>query len=180
MIYAEQKPRIATIAAQINTCGEGRAVLGRTTELLSQGYDRLPDITSSDGSIFSFNEDGARASAKSLLDQANDYAQRVYASIPSGNLDAPLAPAIKNQVAAALQSALRALSTVETAAEVDYWDYFGSLSEVLSDVGSAAGSVTAPISSGLLTLIWTAIKGAWPLLLVVALLLYLYGRARSS
>lgn len=180
MIYAEQKPKIATIAAQITNCGEGRAVLGRAAELLSQGYDRLPDVTSSDGSIFSFNEDGARASAKSLLDQANDYAQRVYGSIPSSNLDAPLAPALKNQVAAALQSALRALSTVEEVANVDYWDFFGSLTEVLGNVGSAAGSVTAPISSGIFTLLWTAIKGAWPLLLVGAVLIYVYGKARSS
>lgn len=180
MIYAEQKPKIATIAAQITTCGEGRALLGRTSEILAQGYDRLPDITSSDGSIFSLNEDGARASAKSLLDQANDYAQRVYREIPSSDLGAPLSPILKNQVAAALQSALRALSTVETVAEVDYWDFFGSLTEVLGTVGSAAGSVTAPISSGIFTLIWTAIKGAWPLLLVGAVLVFLYGKARSS
>jgi len=180
MIYAEQKPRIATMAAQITTCGEGRAVLGRASEILSQGYDRLPDITSSDGSIFSLNDDGARASAKSLLDQANDYAQRVYWAIPSGNLNAPLDATLKNQVAAALQSALRALSTVETVAAYDYWDFGEALSTVLGTVGSTAGSVTAPVASGILTLIWTAIKGAWPLLVVVAVLLYVYGKARSS
>lgn len=174
-LYVEKKARVATIAAQISTVGEGRAVLGEAARLLSQGYDRLGDIPAG----FT-DESSARESARSLLDQANDYAQRIYNSIPPVNLDTSLDPTLKNQVAAALQSALRALSTVETVADETYWDFGASLSQVLSGVGSAAGSVTSPISSGILSLVWTAIKGAWPLLVVGGILIYVYGRAKSQ
>lgn len=101
------------VIAAIATVGQGRAALGEAARLLNQGYGRLGDIPTMGGT---------RDEARSLLDQGNEYAQRIYRSLS----DAPSAQSqqldltLRRQVQAALKGAASSLKLVEESAGMKY------------------------------------------------------------
>jgi hypothetical protein len=135
---------IAEMALDIRSADQARALLGECARLLRQGYDRLDEIPSS-----FWDSANARASAQSLLDQANSYAQKIYATIPASGGFAVDAT-IRSQVAAAMKSTWRALRMVEVSAEETYWDFMGSMRTVFGGAGSSIGTaISAPLAAAL-------------------------------
>lgn len=155
---------IAEVAAQVHTVGQARAALGQTTELLADGYTKLDAITGSD------NRDAARE----LLDQANDYAQRVYADLPSDNLDAEIDVTTALRVGGAFGTSRRALRRIEEAANTTYWDYVGALNQTLTSVGSAAGDAVQSVTNAVAAGGAAFVLSAWPTLLLAAAGVALY------
>ena len=180
---------IAKVAASVKTVGQARAVIGKSTELLHDGYDKLDALPS--GTVGGFlagagDSDDVRAAAKSLLDQANAYCGKVYAKLSSDD-DAQtnvIDPLTAGQVGACLATSQSALKSVEEAAAVDYWDYFGALTEVLQTVGEAAGHVIAKTAAAVASGGFALFKAAWWVFLllglVIGLLLYLRFRPRRA
>jgi hypothetical protein len=148
---------IAAVAAEVHTVGEARATLGATTTMLADAYGRLGDITGAD------NRDAARE----LLDQANDYAARVYAELPSDNLGQAIDATTALRVGGAFGTARRALRRVEDAADTVYWDYVGALHEALAAAGGAAGDAVQSVTNAVAAGGAAFIASAWPTLLLV-------------
>lgn len=190
---------IAKVASQVKTVGQARAVIGKSTELLADGYTKLPDTPtgSTDSFLFKYTPLGffaddtgtadsanVRKAAQDLLDQANAYCKKVYDALPSddasqGNVVDVLTA---RQIGACLASSQSALKSVEEAAATEYWDYFAALSEVLKAVGEAAGHIIAKTAAAVAGGLGAMIKAAWWVFLilglVVGLLLYLRFRKR--
>jgi len=158
---------IAAVAAEVRTVGDARATLGKTAELLNDAYGRLPDITGAD------NRDAAR----DLLDEANDYAQRVYADLPTEDLDAAIDASTALRVGGAFGTTRRALRRIEEAANTTYWDYAGALHETLTTAGTAAGDAVQSVTNAVAAGGAAFIASAWPTLLLVgaAVAFYIWG-----
>ncbi len=178
---------IAKVSAQVKTVGQARAVIGKATELLSEGYDKLDDVPSNTVLGFITGADvDVRATSKSLLDEANAYCKKIYDAQPqdddsqSNTLDIKTA----RQVGACLATSQAALKSVEDAANTEYWDFFGALTDVLKTVGEAAGHVIAKTAAAVAAGGGALFKAAWWVFLllglVVALLLYLRFRPRRA
>jgi hypothetical protein len=178
---------IAKVSARIKTVGQARACIGKATDLLSEGYDKLPDTPS--GTVLGFfagagDSDDVRKAAQSLLDQANAYCKKIYDKLPSDDdsqtnvVDVLTA----GQVGAALATSQSALKSVEQAAAEDYWDFFAALTEVLEAVGEAAGHVIAKTAAAAGAGLGALIKAAWWVFLILALVigLLLYLRFRPT
>jgi hypothetical protein len=178
---------IAKVASQVKTVGQARAVIGKSTTLLADGYTKLPSLPS--GTLLgdltgAGDSDDVQKSAQLLLDQANAYCAKVYGTLAAdddsqGNVIGPLTA---RQVGACLATSQGALKSVEEAADTDYWDFFAALSEVLQTVGEAAGHVIAKTAAAVAGGLGAMFKAAWWVFLilglVVGLLLYLRFRRR--
>jgi hypothetical protein len=158
---------IAAVAADVHTVGQARATLGRTSELLADAYTRLPDITGAD------NRDAARE----LLDQANDYAQRVYGELPNADADQAIDATTALRVGGAFGTTRRALRRVEEAADQTYWDYAGALRDTLTMAGSAAGDAVQSVTNAVAAGGAAFLASAWPTVLLIgaAVALYIFG-----
>jgi hypothetical protein len=133
----------ARLQQLIQTVPAAQVALGKTAEILRQGYDLLPNIKTTAG---------LRDQTRSTLDQANNYAQRVYRELPSGALDATS----QAKVIEAVQEAQSALTLVEEATQVRL-DLIAGIAEALGHttsvlgriVGAGAGGLGKGIASGL-------------------------------
>jgi hypothetical protein len=178
---------IAKVAAGVKTVGQARAVIGKATTLLADGYTKLPQTPS--GTILgdltgAGDDDNVRKASQVLLDQANAYCQKIYAKLPTDDdsqsnvVDVLTA----RQVGACLATSQVALKSVEDAADTDYWDFFAALTQVLTTVGEAAGNVIAKTAAAAASGFGAMFKAAWWVFLilglVIGLLLYLRFRRR--
>lgn len=151
--------RIARIAATIHTVAQARAVLGKTASILHEAYGRTDEITGADN----------RAAAIDLLDEANAYAQKVYADLPSDGAHQQdvVSAVMAARVGGALGTAERAIRRVEDAANAVYWDYFGALEQTLEAVGGGIGKGIQSVTNAAAGGAWALIKAAWPTMLIV-------------
>lgn len=125
---------LEAIAAGINTVGQARAVLGEAARLLREAFSKIEDVPGGDD---------VREAVKSLLNSANNYAQKIYGGL-SSNADEqadPISQQTRLQVAAALQSAEAGLANVEESLGESYWDFPAAMRIVLSGVGAGLGEV---------------------------------------
>ncbi len=178
---------IQTVADSVSTVGQARAILGAESEQLKVGYNLLSSIGHDGGILDTWTPLGtvsditsgeARNAARDLLDQANAYAQGIYATLPKEADDWPLDDSWRKRVAAATLTGLTAVNQVqEVARELrpNYSEeYLAALSSSIGTVTKTIGNAVAAVASGI---------GFWPLLgaLVVALaLVYVYSRAKST
>ena len=180
---------IAKVAARVKTVGQARAVIGKSTTLLSEGYDKLSALPS--GTLGGFlssagDSDDVRAAAKSLLDEANAYCTKVYAKLPDDDASQSnvIDPLTARQVGACLATSQSALKSVEEAANTDYWDFFAALTDVLVAVGEAAGHALAKTAAAVAAGGGALFKAAWWVFLIIGLvvgvLLYLRFRPRRA
>lgn len=167
MAKTDTMAAIAAIAIQVQTVGQARAVLGKATELLANGYARLGDLPG----------DVAEA-AQDLLDGSNAYAGGIYAMLPTADAaqGQQLAAAMAGRVGAALETSRKALRQVEEDADADYWDFLGALQEVLQAVGGAAGDAVQGVVNAAAAGAGAFIKNSWgALILIGALALLVLG-----
>lgn len=174
------KAQLADISAKASTVALGRALIGNATTVLASGYAQLGDVTSLAG---------LQAQAKSLLDQCNTYAARIYAGMPADDASQGNALTLTQrlQVAEVVRECSEATAGVIDATSIEFisWDDFvAGFKTVAETVGAAAGKALALGGKGALTLIWAFVRSAWPVLLVVlavvVLLLYLQKRGLSA
>lgn len=160
--------KLAEVASQIRDVATARACLGRASTILSNGYVQLEDVTG-----FAGADDAARG----YLDQSRAYAERIYAGLPTddGRQRDALTAKQQLQVAEALRGAQNALDAVTEATGVEF-DFVAGLMEVVRAVGGAAGNVANQAAQSLLVLIWSFVRGAWWVLLLVAVAVYVVRR----
>jgi hypothetical protein len=170
-IFGDKHSRLELIASQIDTSGEARAVIGAATKQLQKGYELLADLPGGNDD----DGDNVRGAARSLLDQANEYAGRIYGQFPALTLSAPISETQRLHVANILRSSLRAVDLVADAAKVDYWDFTGAIEAVL---GSTVSPLLDAGKQGLFAVVLAALKSLWPVLLVLAILLVIAARVR--
>jgi hypothetical protein len=101
------------LLAAIQTNAQARHVLGIVATRLNQGYQAAETFPFSASHNFPGGAD-AKGAAIDLLNQANGYAQKVYATIPDDN--APVSPQIRQTVGIAVKNALKAVQRVSSAA----------------------------------------------------------------
>ena len=180
---------IAKVAASVKTVGQARAVIGKSTEFLHDAYEKLDELPS--GTIGGFlsgagDSDDVRKAARSLLDQANAYCGKVYAKLPDdeGSQGNVIDPLTAGQVGLCLAQSQSALKSVEEAADTEYWDFFGALTEVLKTVGEVTGHIIAKTAAAVAGGGFALFKAAWWVFLliglVVGLLLYFRFRPRKA
>lgn len=176
---------IASVAATVQTVGQGRAVLGKVAELLKQAYGLVDTIGGADHPLTSntlgiLATSETRDAAKSRIDVVNAYAGGVFALLPADDARQTdlLTTRQSGQIALCMRQAQDALKDIEEAAGVDYWD----LSQIFSDT---VASVAGRVGGGLQAVTNAAAAGgaalfssAWPLALGAVVLLggYLFFR----
>jgi hypothetical protein len=158
---------IAGVAASIRNVAEGRAALGKASELLQDGYSRLGLLPDS-----LFDSADVRAAGLSLLDSTNNYAQKVYAEV---NYEGPdigaqaLDTVQALKVGGVLEMSRKALRRVEEAAKETYWDFTAALKEVIQAVAEGAKVTIETVAKGAMAASSALLVGFWPWLLVLAL-----------
>lgn len=171
------KAQLADLSAKISTVGQARAAIGHATDVLSQGYGQLANVT---------DLAGLDDAAKSLLDQSNAYATKVYGMLETDDASQTRALTLTERLRAAevVRECSEATASVIDATKVEFlsWDDFvtGFLT-VVSAVGGAAGAVLELGGKGIAVLVWSFVRQAWPVLVavVVVLVLLLYVRRRG-
>ncbi len=153
------------ILAAMQTNAQARHVLGIVSTRLQQGYQAAETFPFSASHSFPGGSD-AKSAAIDLLNQANTYAQRVYATIPD-NTDSVSAKTRKT-VGIAVKNALRATKLVSSAANNLNQSLLQDLVDYLQ--GKAKNSLGFDIPK---PIIWSvvAVGGALTLFIVVRLLL---------
>lgn len=101
------------LLAAMQTNAQARHVLGIVAARLQQGYAAAETFPFSASHNLPGGAD-AKGAAIDLLNQANTYAQKVYATIPDDS--APVSPQTRTTVGIAVKNALRAVKVVSTAA----------------------------------------------------------------
>lgn len=181
------RAEIQTVADKITTIGQARLALGIEAEQLRTGYDLLVSIGTNGGILHDYTPFGtvedvtsgqARDAARDILDQANAYAQGIYATLPKEADNWMLDDKWRGRVAAALLTGLTAVNAVqELASELrpNYSEeYFAALSTSIGSVTGAIGNAVASVASGIGLL---PILGA---LAVVLLIVYISTRGKVS
>lgn len=170
MAATDTKVAIAKVAAQVQTIGQARAVLGETTRILREGYARLDEITSLAD---------LRATARSYLDQVNAYAQRIYSTWNDDPdlQDEDISLVNITRVATCLEQARIAVREVEAIAETDYWDFVGALTEVLKRVTKEVVKLI-PATTGFLA---AMLAGLWPIIIlgIIGLVAFAWARKKT-
>jgi hypothetical protein len=124
--YAERiakKEPYATFVNWVRTAGDARVALGKAAEYFRRGYQAADDVSTLAG---------ARSQAKSLLDQGNKYAMKVYAELPPGT-NTILDIQTRVKVAEALKEAVSDLKSVNELLDIKL-DLGGALSESFETV----------------------------------------------
>ena len=162
---------IQTVANSVTTVGQARAVLGAESIQLKEGYSLIEQI-GGPGST------DARQAASDLLDQANAYAQGIYATLPKEADSWVLDESWRRRVAGAMLTGFAAVDRVaEEVKELspDYAaEYLAALRESIGGVTSAIGTVVATVASGI---------GFWPIAIAVGVILvaiYVSSRGRAA
>ncbi len=173
MASTDTKLAIAKIASSVQTIGQARAALGATTRVLSDGYAKLDSLTS---------VAGVRDSARSLLDQNNAYAARIYATWNDDPelQDEDISILKCTQVAACLEMARSNVRLIEDIAKEDLWSFASILEEAIKAV-AAAGNGLAQIIKIPLAFGAGMLQGLWPILLVVGFgfIIFFWARGRA-
>ncbi len=161
------KAQLASISSKISTVGQARAAIGHATAVLHEGYVQLSEVT---------DLAGLADQARSNLDAAQAYAQKVYADLESDDASQARALTLKERLRAAevVRECAETKADVIDAAKIEAfsWDDFvqGFLT-VVEAVGAAAGDVAQTAAKGVIVLLWAFIRSAWLALLLVALAL---------
>jgi hypothetical protein len=126
----------------IQTQNQARGALGDLTEDLHSVYEDVPNIDALVGNS------QLQASAYSLLDGINNYAQKVYGGLDES--DAPITSTQKKQMKELAKEVTDARKMIgQTIADVS-WSFPDLIVESLTDAGNLAGKVinTATESAG--------------------------------
>lgn len=164
---------MARLASKVQTVGQARAVLGKTAELLRDGYSKLDTLT---------NLGGLRDGYRDSLDIANAYAQGVYA-IYSGATpdlyDEEISIQNAARVGLSLERARKILVEIEDAAEVQWWDIVAILQEALNAVQSAITWTAGTLAKTAAAVAAPIVSTFWPWLLAIAVGLFFYFRFKG-
>lgn len=123
-------PSDVALLARMQTNRQARAVLGVVAQYLRQGYEVANTVPSFISPI-----DGTKMAAsamRGLLDQTNNYGQRVYKAIPDD--DAPVSDLNRKKVGLTLQQARENLLMVSTEANNLNTGLTGALLELFNDM----------------------------------------------
>lgn len=166
---------IALLAAKVQTVGQARAVLGKVSELLRDGYEKVDSVTSLAG---------LRDEYRRQLDIVNAYAQGVYAVFAGATPDL-FDEEISYQNAArtglAMERARKLLTDIETDADTSWWDITEILRAALEAAGKAIALTLETAAKAAAAAGPALIAGLWPLLLVAGLVIYVvYFRKRGD
>lgn len=129
MAKAALSAQDAALIARIRTNRQARAALGIVAQYLRQGYDIAKTVPS-----FISPVDGTKMAAaqmRSTLDQDNNYARRVYATIPDD--DAPVSDLVRQKIGLVLAQTRSTLAIVSTEANDLNRGLTGSLMDLIND-----------------------------------------------
>lgn len=177
MAKSDNALTIAGVAAKCESIGQARAALGKCADLLREGYEKLPDVTSIAD---------VRQAASDLLDVVNAYAQGIYATLPADDASQsqPVDFKTGQRVALALAQSQDGLKSVEDAASQDFWDIAAILTAAIEQAAKWLGSGVQKITNAAGRGLWAFLAEAWPTVLIVAVgvavfLWWRYFRRRS-
>jgi hypothetical protein len=179
--------RIAAVAAQVQTIGQARAVLGETAKVLREAYGRLDEVHNVGGSVGDLlladwlRSGGLRDEFRSSLDIANAYAQGIYTIFAGATpdlYDEEISVQNARRVGAALERAREILRDIEDEAGREWWNFAELLTVALETVGKALATGVGAVARGAAAVTGAVWQGFWPYILVggVVLLAYLFRR----
>jgi hypothetical protein len=151
---------IASVAAQVSTIGQARAVLGTVSSTLQDGYTKLPQISTTAG---------LRDAAQSRLDVVNNFAQRVYAiwNDDPQLQDEEISAVNATKVGICMAQASDALKDIEDAASQEFWNFTDLLNDSLAAAGSLGGNAVQSVTNAIAAGGAAFVTAAWPTLLIV-------------
>jgi hypothetical protein len=159
--------RLAAASSGIATLSDARQTLGKAAELLHTAYDALANaslyVLDAGGVDESDDTVTLRAAEKSLLDQANAYAQKIYGLVNIG--DGPIDQHTQEQVVAALKLAKEAFEHVQSdladpSLQIDFTSVvMASVDLATSGVTTIAKAVGAGAAQAFVSLWYIAIPG---------------------
>jgi lipid-A-disaccharide synthase-like uncharacterized protein len=159
---------ISALAAKVQNIGQARVVLGATADLIRQGYDRLPDISSLAGLRDQFADSLGRVNA-----QAQDL-YKIFQGATPDLYDQDISFQHAASIGLVLEHTRKILTEMEDAADVEWWNIVAVLQAALDSVVSAV-QWTVKTAANTVALAATPLLAAfWPYLLVAGVLLVIY------
>jgi hypothetical protein len=178
MASTDTKAAIASIATQVQSVGQARATLGVVTQVLADGYARLPSLTTTAD---------VQASAKSLLDQNNAYAQKIYAVFNTDDpavQDEDISVYNATRIAACMEMARSNVRLIEDIAAQDIWN----LAQLFKDAIAAAIAIAKTAANAAVQIIKVPLtfgaamlQGLWPYILLAGfgIVIFFWVRKRA-
>jgi hypothetical protein len=160
---------IAKVAGEIHTIGGARAALGAVSEMLRDGYTKLPEIAGS--SPFS------ELAFRTYLDTANARAQELYAIYAGATpdlFDEEISLTNAGRIGFLLESTRKVLTDIEAVAARDYWDIAGTISRAVALAQKAIEWTAGLVGKSAAAIIAPILKAFWPVLLIVGVVLAVY------
>lgn len=163
MASSDNAATIAAVADKVRTVGQARVALGNLTRLLQQAYAKTDDADL-------WDESELKDSIRGRLDVVNNYAQKIYGTLPSDDASQgdPVPAATAPKIGLVLAQAQEACKDIEKALKENQFDIAGTILEGLHLAAETAGHVADKATKGLLAAIFAFVRSAW-LPIVIAL-----------
>ncbi len=166
---------IAVLAAKVQTIGQARAVLGKTSELLHDAYGKVGEVTTLAG----LREEYIRQ-----LDIVNAYAQGLYAIYAGADpdlFDEEISFQNAARIGLALERARKLLTDIEADANEEWWSITAILQAALESAGKAVATTLTTAANAVAAAAPSLVLGLWPLWVIAGIVIYiLYFRKKVT
>jgi len=164
---------ISKLAAKVQNIGQARAVLGKTADLLREGYDKVAGVAS----IFVPGTGALESGLRDSLDSVNALAMaeyKIFAGATPDLFDEEISFQNAAKIGLCMERARQVLTQIEDANDTEYWNIVEILEEALRAVGEAVVWTVQTIAKAAVAGTTPIISAFWPWLLLIGAAVFLY------